>query len=105
MPGRSTQPTRYGKMQSEFYHLFQEDPNLDLIAVQERLEVLEGQQSLTELERQLCVLMGLNFDNYEIAQLANIELGDVELERERIRQKLHVAEDQSIRDFMRQKQS
>lgn len=52
----------------------------------------EGKEKLSELERELCILFWMNFDNYEIAQLANIELADVEMEREVIRQKLGIDE-------------
>lgn len=56
--------------------------------------------SLTELEKEISVLIWMNFDHYEIAQLLNIELADVELERECIREKLALDKDQSIQSFI-----
>ena len=56
--------------------------------------------SLTELEKELCILLWMNFDNFEIAQLLNIEVADVELERERVREKLGVGDEDSIQGYM-----
>ncbi|MDZ7847265.1 MAG: hypothetical protein U5L96_11085 [Owenweeksia sp.] len=57
---------------------------------------------LTQLEKELCILVWLNFDNHEIAQLLSIELADVDLERERIREKLKIKFPSGIQGFMQQ---
>ncbi len=59
----------------------------------------EKKEKLTELERELCILFWMSFDNYEVAQLANMELADVELEREVIREKLGISKD-TIQGFI-----
>lgn len=55
---------------------------------------------LTELEKDISILLWLNFDHYEIAQLLNVELADVEMERERIREKLSLAGKQTIQQYI-----
>ena len=55
---------------------------------------------LTEFEKDMSVLLWLNFDHYEISQLLNVELADVEMERERIREKLALSSEQSIKSYI-----
>lgn len=55
---------------------------------------------LTDQEKDISVLLWLNFDHYEIAQLLNMELADIELERERIREKLALSGEQTIQQFI-----
>ena len=93
------QVTRATAMQSHIQDLFQ-GANYGLMeAVITKLNQ-ENPTSLTELEKDISVLLWLNFDHYEISQLLNVEVADVEMERERIRVKLALASDQSIQSFI-----
>ena len=56
--------------------------------------------SLSELEKDISILLWMNFDHYEISQLLNLELADVEMERDRIREKLALRSEQSIKTFI-----
>lgn len=86
-------------MQSDFQDLFKGAGHGLLDGVMTKLNQ-EKTAVLTELEKDISILLWLNFDHYEIAQLLNVELADVEMERERIREKLALAGKETIQHYI-----
>ena len=86
-------------MQPDLQNLFHDSSKGMLDDVLSRLND-EERLLLTDQEKDISVLLWLNFDHYEIAQLLNMELADIELERERIREKLALSGEQTIQQFI-----
>ena len=86
-------------MQSDLQDLFKGAGEGLLDGVMAKLNQ-QNTSILTELEKDISVLLWLNFDHYEIAQLLNVELADIEMERERIRQKLALAREETIQHYI-----
>ena len=55
---------------------------------------------LTTLDLKHCAYIKLNLDNYEISQLLNVEIKSIQMTRYRIRKKLNLQENQSLREFI-----
>ncbi len=55
---------------------------------------------LTTLDLKHCAYIKLNLDNYEISQLLNVEIKSIQMTRYRIRKKLNLKENQSLREFI-----
>jgi len=55
---------------------------------------------LTTLDLKHCAYIKLNLDNYEISQLLNVEIKSIQMTRYRIRKKLSLKENQSLREFI-----
>jgi len=55
---------------------------------------------LTNLDLKHCAYIKLNLDNYEISQLLNVEIKSIQMTRYRIRKKLNLKENQSLREFI-----
>jgi len=78
----------------EFKRLFENiDPNFF-----KRLTKINPK--LTALDLKHCAYIKLNLDNYEISQLLNVEIKSIQMTRYRIRKKLKLQENQSLREFV-----
>ncbi len=86
-------------MQADIQDLFRGANQGSLDGVVSRLNQQKS-ADLTEIEKDISVLLWMNFDHYEISQLLNIEVADVEMERERIREKLSLNSSQTIKSFI-----
>lgn len=87
-------------MQTDLQHLFEGANQGSFDSFITRLDQKPNAIILTELEKQISILLWMNFDHYEIAQLLNIEVADVEMERERIREKLVLNENETIQKYL-----
>jgi len=78
----------------EFKRLFENiDPNFFK-------KLTKINSKMTTLDLKHCAYIKLNLDNYEISQLMNVEIKSIQMTRYRIRKKLALNENTSLREFI-----
>ena len=55
---------------------------------------------LTSLDLKHCAYIKMNLDNYEVANILNVELKSLQMTRYRLKKKLNLTQDESLREFI-----
>lgn len=74
--------------------------NIDLIHQDFFRKLKERFPTLTENEKKLCAMLRLNLSSKEIASIQNISVKSVEMNRYRLRKKIHLAAEEELVSFL-----
>jgi len=55
---------------------------------------------LTTLDLKHCAYIKMNIDNYELARILNVEMKSLQMTRYRLKKKLSLEQEQSLREFI-----